>query len=83
MRTPVRLWRSGALWLLVFGCVAAANAQDFRGAIAGRISDAQGGRLPGATVTATNIATNAESTSTTDTIGDFTIPYLTSRHATG
>ena len=54
-----------------------AHAQDFRGAIGGRITDAQGGRLPGATVTVVNIATNAESTSTTDANGDFTIPYLT------
>jgi hypothetical protein len=54
-----------------------AAAQDFRGTIAGRVADAQGGRLPGVTVTATSLATNAESTTTTDSVGDFTIPYLT------
>jgi hypothetical protein len=51
-------------------------AQDFRGTVTGRVSDAQGGRLPGVTVTATNLATNAESTTTTDSVGDYTIPYL-------
>ncbi len=42
-----------------------AHAQDFRGTISGKISDSSGGRLPGATVTATNIATNVGSSTTT------------------
>jgi hypothetical protein len=62
------------LWILVIASTAL--AQDFRGAIAGRVADAQGGRLPGATVTARNLATNAESTTTTDSLGDYSIPYL-------
>src|SRR5207237_9592814 len=53
-----------------------ASAQDFRGAIAGRISDISGGRLPGVTVTATNTATNVASTAATNTDGDFSIPFL-------
>ena len=36
----------------------AASAQDFRGGITGRIVDSSGGRMPGVTVTATNVATN-------------------------
>jgi len=32
-------------------------AQEFRGAITGRMNDRSGGRLPGVTVTATNVAT--------------------------
>jgi hypothetical protein len=63
------------LALLALGTVGAA-AQDFRGALAGRISDTSGGRLPGVTVTATNTATNVASTTTTNTEGDFTIPFL-------
>ncbi|MCA1560727.1 MAG: carboxypeptidase-like regulatory domain-containing protein [Acidobacteria bacterium] len=55
----------------------AARAQDFRGAITGRVSDNSGGRLPGATVTATNKATNGESHATTNAEGDYTILYLT------
>jgi hypothetical protein len=53
-----------------------ADAQDFRGGITGRITDAQGGRLPGVTVTATHVATNVVSTATTDSDGGFSIPYL-------
>jgi hypothetical protein len=55
-----------------------ASAQDFRGAITGRITDASGGRLPGVTVTATNLATNVGSTTTTDAGGDYSILYLAS-----
>ena len=54
-----------------------AFGQDFRGAITGRISDSSGGRLPGVTVTATNVATNVATTTTTNGEGDFAILYLT------
>ena len=53
-----------------------AAAQDFRGGITGRITDASGGRLPGVTVTATNVATNVASTTTTNGEGDFAILFL-------
>jgi hypothetical protein len=53
-----------------------AAAQDFRGGITGRITDASGGRLPGVTVTATNVATNVASTTTTNNEGDFSILFL-------
>jgi len=66
-----------AALVLALSCGASgADAQDFRGAITGRITDAQGGRLPGATVTATHIATNVVSTTTTDSEGDYAISYL-------
>jgi Carboxypeptidase regulatory-like domain len=77
MRRFASFVRAGLPALLALLVAASAGAQDFRGAIAGRISDAQGGRLPGATVTATNLATNAVSTTTTDAAGDYAIPYLT------
>ncbi|HEV8347583.1 MAG TPA: carboxypeptidase-like regulatory domain-containing protein, partial [Vicinamibacterales bacterium] len=50
--------------------------QDFRGAITGRIVDTSGGRLPGATITATNVATNVGFTTTANNDGSYTIPYL-------
>ncbi len=53
------------------------SAQEFRGSISGRVTDTSKGRLPGATVTVTNIATNVSSTSTTNGEGDYTILYLT------
>jgi len=52
------------------------SAQDFRGGITGRISDASGGRMPGVTVTATNVATNVASTTTTNGDGDYAIAFL-------
>ena len=65
------------LALLVVCTTAVVDAtQDFRGAIVGRITDASGARLPGATVTATNVATNVGSTATTDNDGGYSILYL-------
>src|SRR5713226_4033164 len=55
----------------------ASVAQEFRGAITGRINDSSGGRLPGVTITATNVATNIGSTTVTNAEGAYTIPYLT------
>jgi hypothetical protein len=52
-------------------------AQDFRGAIAGTVTDSSGGRTPGVTVTAVNTATNGTSTTTTDNEGAYTLRYLT------
>jgi hypothetical protein len=66
---------AGVLLLLMLSTPAA--AQDFRGTLTGRVSDAQGGRLPGATITAINLATNVGSTTTTGAEGQYTIPYLT------
>ena len=74
MRRSVSL---AALALALFVCAPVVDAQDFRGAISGRITDAQGGRLPGVTVTATSIATNVPSSTTTDAAGDYLIAYLT------
>ena len=63
--------------VLLAALAAAATAQDFRGGITGRITDNSGGRLPGVTVTATNVATNVASTTTTNGEGDYSILYLT------
>src|SRR6266446_10217984 len=62
---------------VVFATVSGAAAQEFRGAITGRMNDRSGGVLPGVTVTATNVSTNVASTTTTNNEGLFTIPYLT------
>ena len=66
---------SGAL--IVCSIAATAGAQDPRGSITGRITDSSGGRMPGATVTATNIETNVPSATTTNGEGDYSILYLT------
>ena len=69
-----RLW---LLLLIVVLAPGAAVAQDFRGAITGRIADKSGAVLPGVTVTATNVATNVGSTTTTNSDGVYSILYLT------
>src|SRR5436189_175528 len=62
---------------LALVCAASvASAQDFRGGITGRIADASGGRMPGVTVTATNVATNVASTTTTNSEGDYAVLFL-------
>lgn len=64
---------------VVFASVLAlpAAAQDFRGAIAGRVLDQSGAALPGVVVTATNIATNVPTATTSNNEGSYTILYLT------
>ena len=63
--------------VLLAAMAAAAGAQEFRGAITGRITDESGGALPGVTVIATNVATNVATTTTTGGEGDYNILYLT------
>ncbi len=69
--------RTLTLLAFLIAGVSGAAAQDFRGAITGRVHDRSGAVLPGVTVTATNVATNVGSTATTNSEGLFTIPYLT------
>ena len=65
-------------WVMLLAlCAAPVSAQDFRGAIIGRVNDSSGARLPGVTVTATNAATNVGSTTTTNGEGSYTILFLT------
>ncbi|HEX6463516.1 MAG TPA: carboxypeptidase-like regulatory domain-containing protein, partial [Vicinamibacterales bacterium] len=52
------------------------SAQDFRGEITGRVTDASGARVPGVTITATNVATNVATPTTTNAEGDYAIPFL-------
>ncbi len=78
MKSPIRHVERACLALALSVLAAAsATAQDPRGAITGHINDTSGGRLPGVTVTATNVATNVGSTTVTNNEGAYTIPYLT------
>src|SRR5689334_3158938 len=51
-------------------------AQEFRGAILGRVSDASGAVVPGAAVKVTNEVTNVVTETRTNHEGNFNIPYL-------
>src|SRR5690348_6820011 len=53
-----------------------AFAQETRGAIQGRVSDASGGAIVGAQVRATNGATGVELTAVTNESGNYVLPYM-------
>jgi hypothetical protein len=69
--------RVGACVLALSALAGIASAQDFRGAIAGRISDESGGVLPGVTVTVTNKDTNVSNDTVTNDSGSYSLLYLT------
>jgi hypothetical protein len=69
----VRLAVAGALLLFV---PAVTLGQMTRGSIAGSVRDVSGAVLPGATVTATNVATNATQSVVSDAQGFFRVPVL-------
>lgn len=52
-------------------------AQEFRGSITGRVSDAAGASVAGALVAAVNAATKISTSATTDEDGNYTLLYLT------
>ena len=53
-----------------------ASAQDFRGAVAGRVTDSSGAVLPGVTVTVTNRDTNVTNDAVTNETGTYSLLYL-------
>src|SRR3989449_2608101 len=57
--------------LIVFSLAVAGNAQTFRGAINGTVTDPSGGVVPNATVKATEITTGIDHTTTTTSDGAF------------
>jgi hypothetical protein len=61
------------LWLV---CCNAAFAQTTSATVAGSVKDAQGGVLPGATVTLTSDTQGTVQTALTDTLGNFLFPYV-------
>jgi len=69
-------WR--LVWALVLTLLASAPAlaQFERGTISGTIKDAQGGVMPGTTVTATDAQTKTPRSTTTDESGFYTFPNL-------
>ena len=67
------------LWLMMLLVVtlgAPAAAQDTTGTITGQVKDPSGSVVPGATVIARHVGTNAETAVTTDQTGTYVVPRL-------
>jgi hypothetical protein len=75
-RTACLLRRIGALVLLLAVFALSAFAQTNKGTITGTVSDQNGGAVVGATVTVTNVETNAEKEVTTNGEGSYEAPLL-------
>src|SRR5215204_5182540 len=63
-----------AVLILLF--VSAVHAQEFRGTIAGTVTDPNGAVVPGASITVKNTETNIANTVTTNDEGSYTVPLL-------
>ena len=66
----------GTLALVLIAFVAVAVAQDFRGTIAGKITDPNGAIIPDATVVIRNVDTNIATTMRTNDEGVYVAPLL-------
>ena len=73
MQSARRVWMTAFLAAMFTGSLA---AQEFRGAILGRITDTSGAVVPGAAVKATNEETNVAVETKSNAEGNYTIPYL-------
>ncbi len=74
---PGRVVFTGILLLcLVWGAAQPATAQEARGTILGRVTDAQAGVIPGASVIIINLATNTLNRVTTNDTGYYEVPLL-------
>ena len=62
--------------LLVVVSAANAHGQAFTASLVGTVTDSDGGVMPGAIVTVTNLGTAQERTVTTDAQGRYTVPLL-------
>ncbi len=69
----VRLIRLLSVCLIAWG---AANAQEFRATITGKVIDPSGAAVPGAAVQVKNVDTNEGASATTDAQGNYTVPLL-------
>ena len=77
MTTYQRLVRTMALGLILAVITAASGfAQTSLASLRGKVSDEQGGVLPGATVTVRQIETNATKVGVTEEVGQYYLPSL-------
>jgi hypothetical protein len=71
------LRRIAAVVVAFSALAVSAIAQEFRGTITGRVTDAQTAALPNAKIVATLVSTGAHSTTSSGPEGLYTIPFLT------
>ena len=72
-----RLRRAVLVLAAMAGSPLPALAQEYRATLTGLVADAQGGVLPGATVTATHVETGTAHVATTEASGTYTFAFLT------
>jgi hypothetical protein len=65
------------LMALCLSIASLALAQEFRGSIAGQVTDPSGAVLPGVQIVATNVATNTSTIAVSDDSGSYKLTYLT------
>ena len=70
-----RLWAALVAALLILFVFPAA-AQDARGTVSGRVTDASGAMVPNAEVRITNEATGVPVSAKTNDSGNYVLPYL-------
>ncbi|MFN0109047.1 MAG: carboxypeptidase regulatory-like domain-containing protein [Blastocatellia bacterium] len=74
--SALKFIRLTSLLLALIVCASSAFAQDFRGAINGRITESSGAAVVSAQVTVTNVATNNSVNATTNDAGEYQALYL-------
>jgi len=71
-----RIFASAVPALLLVTLCSAAHAQEARGTIQGRVTDASGAAVPGATVDVLNLATGVTTTTSSNAEGHYRAPFL-------
>ena len=78
MQVSLKVFRSArmlTLAVVIFG-LGVAGAQEFRGTISGAVADASGAVVPGAAVTVREVATGTTNKTTSDSDGQYVVPFL-------
>ena len=75
-RTSLRVRLAGLTVAIALLFISGVYGQDFRGTIAGTVTDPNGAAVAGATVVVKNNDTNISKTTTTDGAGSYTVPFL-------
>ncbi len=64
------------VYVVLFAVALALHAQDYRGALLGRVTDPTGAVVPGASVVAVSQAHNVKTSTLTNAEGNYLMPYL-------